>query len=499
MNLLLKIILPFLVLLGSAFAAKKMIDSKPEAGRRGSPPSVQSVEAITIKPSSFPVNLESQGTVEPTTATTLVSGVAGSVVKLSENLVPGGRFSAGDLLIEIDRRDFEIELTQANANLARAKAELQQEQGQADLAAREWASLRGDAQASPLTLREPQMASSLANVRAMEALVERAQLNLDRTSMIAPYDGVVLESDVDLGQFVNVGTDLGRIYSLAAVDVRLPLANRQVSWLSISDDPSEQKPEVVFSASIGDTEFSWKGTIERFEGFDASTQQLNVIARVNNPETVSDWPLRVGQYVNAQISGSTLNNVFVIPRQALRANDEVVLVTDESTLVKTSVNVAWGDSDLVAVTTGIDSDSVLVTTPLGAVVNGTPVEAIIDGVAPPPKSREGGKPDAAGGKPQDTGQKLPTSGSVGERQGQGEAGGEGGKGADGAEAAEGAKREEGAEGAESAQSEASGGGSTDGRAGRRGGGTAASAGGNTASEQAQRNGKTQTPQNDDST
>jgi len=213
MNLLLKIILPVLVLIGGIYAAKKVVDSKPEAGRRGAPPSIQSVEAITLQPTPYPINLESQGTVEPTTATTLVTEVAGSVVRVSENLVPGGRFSAGDLLIEIDRRDYEIALTQANANLSQAEASLQQEQAQADVAAKEWASLRGNAQASPLTLREPQVAAAKANVRSMNALVQRAQLDLDRTLMVAPYDGIVLESDVDLGQFVNRGTDVGRIYS----------------------------------------------------------------------------------------------------------------------------------------------------------------------------------------------------------------------------------------------------------------------------------------------
>ena len=428
MNLLLKIILPVLVLMGSAFAAKKMIESKPEAGRRGAPPSVQSVEAITLKPTAYPVTLASQGTVAPTTATTLVTEVAGSVVRVSENLVPGGRFSAGDLLIEIDRRDYEIALTQASANLAQARAALQQEEAQADVAAKEWESLRGNAEASALTLRKPQMASARANVRSMAALVERAQLDLDRTAMIAPYDGIVLESDVDLGQFVNRGTDVGRIYSLAAVDVRLPLANRQVSWLSISDDPSEKKPEVVFSAVIGDTEVNWTGTIERLEGFDASTQQLNVIARVNDPETASDWPLRVGQYVNARVEGKTLSNVFVIPRQALRANDEVVLVTKDSTLLRTEVNVAWGDADVVAVTSGISDESVLVTTPLGTVVNNTPVRAIIDGVAPPPQKREGGRPNGSDaqaeskGKPSSAGQGRPAGADNEQRRSQDGAG-----------------------------------------------------------------------------
>ncbi len=391
MNLLLKIILPVLVLMGCAFAAKKMIESKPEAGRRGFPPAIQTVEASTLVPSSYPISLDSQGTVEPTNGTTLVPEVAGSVVFVSENLVPGGRFSAGDVLVELDKRDFEIALTQTQASLAQARAALQQEQAQAEVAAREWQSLRGNKKASALTLRQPQVAAARANVRSASAQVERAQLDLDRAVMIAPYDGIVLESDVDLGQFVNRGTPIGRIYSLAAVDVRLPLANRQVSWLNLTDAAGEEKPKVTLTATIGTTEHTWSGRIERVEGFDASTQQLNVIARVENPETASGWPLRVGQYVNAQISGTELNDVYVIPRQALRADNEVVLLTKDSKLVRQAVDVAWGDANVVAVTGGIEAGAVLVTTPLGTVVNDTPVRAIIDGVEPPPQRRGGNR------------------------------------------------------------------------------------------------------------
>ncbi len=417
MNLLLKIILPVLVLIGCIFVSKKMVETEPEARRRGAPPSIQSVEAETLKLSSFPISLDSQGTVEPAQATTLVPEVAGSVVTVSKNLVPGGRFAEGDILVELDKRDFEIALTQANANLAQAQAALQQEQAQAEVSKREWESLRGNQQASALTLRKPQVAAARANVRSASAQVERAQLDLDRAVMVAPYDGIVLEANVDQGQFVNRGTAIGRIYSLAAVDVRLPLSSRQVSWLNID---SADKTEVTLRATIGITEHEWDGRIERIEGFDAGSQQLNVIARINNPETVSTSPLRVGQYVNARIAATTLNDVFVIPRAALRAENEVVLVTEESKIVRQPVDVAWGDSSVVAVTGGLEPGAVLVTTPLGTVVNDTPVRAIIDGVAPPPAKRGqgNGQGQGKGQRGENTGQ-GPNGKQDGERRGEG--------------------------------------------------------------------------------
>jgi len=422
MNLLLKIILPVLVLIGSAFAAKKMVESKPEAGRRGAPPSIQAVEATRLKPTAYPVMLESRGTVEPTTATTLVPEVAGAVRSVSENFVSGGRFSAGDVLVELDKRDFEIALTQANANLAQARAGLQQEQAQAEVAKREWESLRQGQKPSALTLRQPQVAAARANVRSAAAQVERAQLDLDRAVLIAPYDGIVLNSDVDSGQFVNRGTPIGRIYSVEGVDVRLPLSARQIDWLNLAPSSEGEKPVVTLSSPDSRADVSWTGTLERVEGVDASTQQLNIIARVSNPEATGQAPLRVGQFVNAKIAGRTLDSVFVIPRQALRAGDEVVLVSEDSTLKRQAVTIAWGDAEFVAVSEGLETDAVLVTTPLGAVADDTPVQATIDGVAPPKRQRggQGGQGGQGGARPGGASDAGGDAGS--QRRGDGEAG-----------------------------------------------------------------------------
>jgi len=377
MNLLIKIILPILVLVICAITAKRIVDSKPEPGRRGAPPSTQSVEATRIQPTVYQVLLDSQGTVEPSTATTLVPEVAGSVQSVSDNFVNGGRFSAGEVLVQLNTQDFDIALIQARANLAQAQASLQQESAQARVAKREWESLRQGERASALTLREPQVAAARANVTSAEAQVQRAELDLQRAVLIAPYDGIVLERDVDEGQFVNRGTPIGRIYSSAAVDVRLPLTNRQMAWLDVSSSlAGAEKPQVTLSATVGSETLTWIGAVERVEGVDAGTQQLNVIARVPQSQQAKTAPLRVGQYVSAQISGRAIQNAYVLPRQALRSGNEVILVTEDSALQRQAVTVAWGDEQWVAVTDGLTPNAVLVTTPLSTVANGTPVDAI---------------------------------------------------------------------------------------------------------------------------
>lgn len=401
MKLLLKILLPVLVLVGSVFAAKTILENRPEPRTRPSFASIQAVDAITLAESNYPVSIRSQGTVQPTKSSTLVAEATGTVIELPEVFVVGGIFSEGDVLLQIDERDYSIALTQAQANLAQATAAMQEELARGDLAKSEWESLQNGRKASQFMLRVPQLAASRANRDAARAQVDRAKLDLDRTRFIAPYDGRVLEKSVNQGQFVSRGSLLGQIYSTNSVDVRLPLSNRQLTFLDIptsGDVPQSLLPNIELSAAVGGVEQKWTGKVVRAEGVDAGTQQLNVIARVDNPYAAGKPPLHVGQYIEANIAGRVLEDVFVLPRSALREGREVLLVNKESQLERREVVVAWSDSETVAVSDGLEAGAVLVITPLSTVTNGTPVRATIDGKAPPKREgRPGGKP---GGKPE---------------------------------------------------------------------------------------------------
>jgi len=321
MHLLLKVLLPVLALIGSVFIARTILDNRPEPRKRPQYPSVQAVDAITLTKSNYPVVIGSRGTVKPTHLSTLVAEVTGTVVDISENFVLGGRFSEGDVLIQIDQRDYAIALTQAKANLAQAAAALQEETARGQLAKAEWESLRSGQEASEFTLRVPQLAAARANRDAAQAQVDRANLDLERTQLIAPFNGRVSESAVDQGQFVSRGSRLGQIYSEQSVDVRLPLTSNQLTFLDIPSPGSvlqSQLPNIELAANIAGVEQSWTGKVIRAEGVDASTQQLNIIARVDRPFARGKPPLRIDQFVEAKIAGRVLEDVFVLPRAALR-------------------------------------------------------------------------------------------------------------------------------------------------------------------------------------
>ena len=405
MNRLWKIALPAAVLVGAALGARAMLASPPTPERRPEAPSVRAVEAIRIVPTDLPVTLASRGTVRPALRTALVPEVAGTVVELGDAFTVGAAFAAGDTLLRIDPRDYEIALTRAEASVAQAEAARAEQRALADQARADWASLGRPGEPSALTLRKPQLAAAEANLDAARAEAERARLDLERTTLVAPYDGRVLERTVDTGQFVARGTPVGAVHASAAVEVALPLARAEVELLALPDEavrvpaaPAAEaaaEPRVVLEASLGRTVRRWTGRLVRVEGIDAATQQTVTVARVSDPFADPAAPLRVGTFVEAGIEGRTLRGVAVVPRTALRGEREV-LVLDEAagTVSRRAVEVLRIDGDRVAVGEGLAAGEVVVTTPLATVADGTPVRAAIDGAPAPVR---GGDPEAEPG------------------------------------------------------------------------------------------------------
>lgn len=395
MLLLLKIALPVLVFVGAVFSAKIIKDNAPEPRRRPQFEQKLAVEASTFKADSYQVRLASRGTARPKFENGLVPEITGTVVGLSPNFVVGGSFEKGETLIELDRRDFEIAVIQAQANVAQASAGLQEEQARSKQAKADWKSLGRKGSPSALTARVPQVAAARAQLALANAQVQKAELDLDRTKVVAPFSGRVLEKAIDVGEFVNRGTTLGRIYATSALEVRLPMAASQLTHLDIpgmnrsgdnKDDGKASEPaKVTFRARVGNKDHEWTGRIVRSEGIDTQTQQLHVVAQIDDVASASGENLRVGQYLSAEIEARRLDNVFVLPRAAVREGGEIVLLDDNGAIQSKKVAVAWTDEEFAAIPIAeadLPAEPVVVTTVLGTVIDGTEVTAAIDGVQP---------------------------------------------------------------------------------------------------------------------
>ncbi|TNE58842.1 MAG: efflux RND transporter periplasmic adaptor subunit [Alphaproteobacteria bacterium] len=297
------------------------------------------VRVAEAQPLDQEVYVSSQGTVNSRVEITLEPQVSGRIVFVSPNFVSGGFFKEGDVLVRIDPRDWELNVVRAEARVAEAQQNLARVKAEAEHARDEWAELGNGQEASPLVLHEPQLKEARARLRSAQADLEDARLDLERTEIKAPFDGRIKSRSGDVGQVISMGETLAEIFATDLVEVRLPLADRDIALLNLpyeaADMQGYKQPEVTFSAVVGGQINHWTGSIVRTEGvFDPVSRVLYVVAQVKDPYKVdplrNSVPLSVGLFVDAAITGKTYKNIIQIPRPALRQDGNVLVVDRDS-------------------------------------------------------------------------------------------------------------------------------------------------------------------------
>ena len=368
----------------AGFAALKAAQTEVQTQTPERPaPHVSVVEATA---QSFRHSVQTNGTVAPRTETTLTSEVTGRIVEVHPSFVDGGFFNEKDVLVRIDDTTYKAAVAQAEANVARAEAQLLREKAESALAKREWEQY-GEGDPDPLVLRVPQLAEAEANVLSAEVALTKATNDLSRTKIEAPYDGRVRRKLIEEGQFAGLGAAIGRIYATDYAEIRLPISAEEVGYLKLPlgstlEFESEDAPSVTLSARIGNSDQEWSAKIVRTEAeVDPQTRMYYAVARVKNPYSGS-FPLLPNTFVDATITGRELQQVYVIPRRALRP-DGTVLVVDKSSRLKTrKIAVVRTTPDSVVVADGLESGERIVISELELVVEDMPVRVTVVGEQP---------------------------------------------------------------------------------------------------------------------
>lgn len=361
---------------------------KPKPQRQPAEVAMPAVHVVEAKPSSIQVTVDAQGTVTPKREIDLVPEVAGKVVDVAESFIAGGFFNKGDVLIRIEPRDYEFAVTRAEAELASAVQRLALEQAEAEQARRDWTQLGETGEPTPLVLREPQLAEARARLAAAQAQLDDAKLDLERTTIRAPFSGRVREKRVDIGQYVTPGAVLGRVYSTDVVEIRLPLTDRQIGYLGLPLSPSQDVPpvNVTLTARFAGDVHHWPAQIFRTEGaIDPRSRVLYAVAEVADPfglkaEGGKNVPLSVGLFVEAEIEGKTYEDVFVLPRQALKERDQLILVNDEGKLEFRTVSVLQTNPQSAFIDSGLEAGDRVMWSTLENPVDGMAVEVLEDDV-----------------------------------------------------------------------------------------------------------------------
>lgn len=327
------------------------------------------VETLLLKRRPYQITLNSYGRIQPGIQSSLVAQVSGQVIWVSEQLREGGEFHQGDVLLRIDNRDYQVQLDIARAELASSKAALEEEISKSEQAQREWNSANLTTPATPFALRKPQLAAAQANLQSAQAKLNQALLNLQRTSIQAPYNGKVRSQSVDLGDVVNNNTVLANIFASDYAEIKLAIKNSELHLLN----PADGKIELLNTLSTS-TEV-WSAELKRTAAaIDENSQQMNIIARVKQPfNTQGKTPLLAGQYMDAKIFARQLTDAIVIPNKSLYQGHYVYIVR-AGLLEKREVKLLWQNDNDSIIAQGLSEGDELIITPLGQVSSGTRVQ-----------------------------------------------------------------------------------------------------------------------------
>ena len=380
-----KALLPLAVISFGGLCALVLIVTRSEVvvAPPETPPPI--VRAMPVEIQDVQLALQAQGTVAPRTKTSLVSQVAGQVISVSPAFANGGFFKAGDVLLAIDPRDYELAVDRARAVVAQAEVRLARESEEADLARQEWQRL-GNGEATDLALRKPQLADARAALQAARASQEQAGLALERTRIRAPYEGRVLTKIVDLGQYVNPGAPVARIYAVDYAEIRLPVPHEQLAYLDLvynarSELAPASRPKARVHADFAGAPHTWQGEIVRIEGeIDARTRMVNLVARVEAPYDRGDdqgrAPLLAGLFVEVEILGRVARNIAVIPRTALRGANQVLVIDNDDRLRFRQVDLLRLEAENALIRSGLAGGERVCISTLDAVVEGMQVRIL---------------------------------------------------------------------------------------------------------------------------
>lgn len=370
-----RILLPIVILVVAVLISGMLSKMKKPPEQKETNAAIPMVEVFSVEQQSVRHEISSQGSVSPLNQTRLTAQVSAQVTSISEQFIAGAFFAKGDVLVQLETSDFETEVKGAQARYLRAKAELEEELARAEVAEQEWQAVFD--QATSLALRKPQVATAKANLKSAEADLEKAKRNLERTKIRAPYAGLVKSRDVDIGQFVTLGTMIGEVYSTEIAEIRLPVTQHQAGFVEISEQGL-----VTLTSQFGMKQQTWLAQLHRSEAVvDNKNRMVYLIARLSDPYNLTNKhaaPLQFGRFVQANIQGVSQDNLIALPRNTVRGRDQAVVIDSDNRVDIRQLEVVRSDAQWVYAKAGVSAGELIASTPLASAVQGMKVQLFSD-------------------------------------------------------------------------------------------------------------------------
>lgn len=371
-----------LVLIGGFSVAALISLDKEEITAAPYQKLVPTVRVIQVEPAPEYLIINSQGTIQPRNETDLILEVTGRVIWISPAMVNGGAFRKDDTLVRIDDADYLTLLQRSEAAKQRADVEFELSQSELERTI----SLHKRALASQQQLDKAQRATQVDEALLIEAAasLEQAGRDLSRTNLYAPFDGLVRNERVSVGQFVTRGESIGTIYATDSVEVRLPISVDQLGFLGLpvstrGQIPQEQRPSATVIADFGNTRTLWEGRLVRLEAqFDERSRMIFGVVQLELDDDGESPLLPVGLFVHAEIRGRYVDEVIRLPRSAMRDDNQVLVVDSNDRLHFRQVSLLRQERDDILISAGLNGGELVCVSPMQTVVDGMPVKPVID-------------------------------------------------------------------------------------------------------------------------
>ncbi len=379
-NKFIKIIIPIIVIaIGAAvmFVLSQRKNEPKKEVRTDPGILVQTIKAVK---QDRQIIVKGTGIVRASQEVSVVPQVSGSITYISAQLVEGGLFKKDETLFKVEAIDYVLGLEKAKAARAKAEYDLATIEGRARVARSEWQRLNQDTntEPNPLVLYGPQTANAKASLASAQAAVDQAQLALDRTELKAPFNSRVKSENIDIGQYVKSGSSVAMLAGTDSVEIAVPLTSENLHWLNIPlHGKTLNGPDAVVSVTNGGPAHEWQGHVLRSTGeVNPRSRMMDIVIEVrdsyglSNPNNTEPPALAIGTFVDAQIKGKTLKDVFVIPRTTYRDDSTVWLIDNEGKLRIQKVVPVRIEKNEVIISTGLNDGDQIIATNISGAANG---------------------------------------------------------------------------------------------------------------------------------
>lgn len=380
-----RVLMPIGILLGSIVISVVLIRNPTRVSESAPEIIPISVRVAEVQSESVQLFIESQGKAQAARQASLSSNVQGPVAWVSPSLEAGAYVKAGEPLLRLELADFETAVIRSRASYEQASAEAAF--ATADLA--RITELAAKRLASESELQNAERAATVATARLAdaEATLKQSELDAERSILRAPFNAVVASRDVELGQFVNRAQSVAVLFDADSVDVRVPLAIRQLGYLDVpmgfrGEFDSAQAPQVELTGSYGGKQYTWEGKLLRTEAtIDPNSNTVQSIIRIEQPSADrggESIPLPIGLFVEARIAGKLVEDIISLPRSVIRNNSQVLVVDAENKMYYRDVDIYRLEQDRVLISGGLLPGEKICTSPIQAVVDGMSVRPVLE-------------------------------------------------------------------------------------------------------------------------